>query len=40
MYLDTVNYRDLRISRDEFLARLAEAGIPEADMALAQVGRW
>lgn len=34
MYLDTVDYQHLHISQDEFLARLADAGIPEADMAL------
>lgn len=34
VYLDTVDWKHLKISREEFLMRLAEAGIPEADMAL------
>lgn len=34
MYLDTVAWQDLNISEDEFLARLAKAGIPEAEMQL------
>lgn len=34
MYLDTVDWKHLKISQDEFLARLAEAGIPEAHLEL------
>ena len=34
MYLDTVDWRDLKISEDAFLSRLAEAGIPEAELQL------
>eukprot|EP00889_Picochlorum_renovo_P000474 jgi/Picre1/27504/NNA_000471.t1 len=34
MYLDTVAWQDLNTSEDEFLARLAKAGIPEAEMQL------
>lgn len=39
MYLDTVNYEHLRIPQDEFLARLAAAGIPEADLELRRLHR-
>lgn len=34
MYLDTVDWRHLHLSKDEFLARLSAAGIPEAEMEL------
>lgn len=34
VYLDTVDWKHLKISQEEFLIRLAEAGIPEADMEL------
>ena len=34
MYLDTVDWKDLKISQDEFLARLTKAGIPEAELQL------
>jgi len=34
MYLDTVDWKDLKISQDEFLARLTRAGIPEAELQL------
>lgn len=34
MYLDTVDWKDLKISQDEFLARLAKSGIPEAEFQL------
>lgn len=34
MYLDTVDWRDLKISEDAFLSRLADAGIPEAELQL------
>ena len=30
LYLETVDWKDLKIGRDEWMARLAEAGIPEA----------
>lgn len=35
MYLDTVDWKHLKISQEEFLARLAEAGIPEAQLELS-----
>lgn len=34
VYLDTVDWRHLKVPQDEFLARLAEAGLPEAEMEL------
>lgn len=34
LYLDTADWRHLKVPQDEFLARLAAAGIPEADMEL------
>lgn len=34
MYLDTVDWKDLKISEDAFLSRLADAGIPEAELQL------
>ena len=34
VYLDTVDWKHLKVSEDEFLARLSEAGIPEAEMEL------
>ncbi|KAL6779135.1 VPS9 [Auxenochlorella protothecoides x Auxenochlorella symbiontica] len=34
LYLDTVNYEHLQISREEFLARLSAAGLPEAALEL------
>ncbi|KFM23363.1 Vacuolar protein sorting-associated protein 9A [Auxenochlorella protothecoides] len=34
LYLDTVNYEHLHISREEFLARLSAAGLPEAALEL------
>lgn len=34
VYLDTVDWKDLKVSEDEFLARLSNAGIPEADLQL------
>lgn len=37
VYLDTVNYEHLHISQDDFLARLAAAGIPEADLELRRL---
>ena len=37
MYLDTVDWKDLKISQDEFLARLTKAGIPEAELQLNAV---
>lgn len=37
MYLDTVDWKDLKISQDEFLARLTKAGIPEAELQLDAV---
>ena len=39
MYLDTVDWKDLNISEDEFLARLAKAGIPEAEIQLSAAGK-
>ena len=36
VYLDTVDYKDLKISEDEFLARLMNAGIPEARLQIRQ----
>lgn len=35
LYLDTVDWRDLRIERDEWMCRLCDEGIPEA---MAQIG--
>lgn len=34
VYLDTVDWKHLKIPQDEFLARLADAGIPEAEREL------
>ena len=34
LYMDTVDWKDLKLTQDEFLARLVDAGIPEADMEL------
>ena len=34
VYLDTVDWKHLKISQEEFLTRLADAGIPEAHMEL------
>jgi hypothetical protein len=39
MYLDTVDWKDLNVSEDEFLARLAKAGIPEAEIQLSAAGK-
>ena len=39
MYLDTVNYKDLRVSQRDFLAHLSEAGIPEAELELRSLQR-
>lgn len=39
MYLDTVDYQDLHISQEDFLARLSAAGIPEAHLELQRLQR-